>query len=87
MPFETKKTDAKMKLPSKRKPSQSRKSPKISPRQKGRDDFVFVARRLGADEDKGRFEKMLGKIARAKSAGVTALDKDRFIRTAKGKKP
>jgi hypothetical protein len=30
------------------------------------DDFVSVARRLGADEDKGRFERKLGKIARAK---------------------
>ena len=30
------------------------------------DDFVSVARRLGADEDKARFEKKLGQIARAK---------------------
>ena len=30
------------------------------------DDFVSVARRPGADEDKARFEKKLGKIARAK---------------------
>jgi len=29
------------------------------------DDFVSVARRLGADEDKARFEAKLGKIARA----------------------
>jgi hypothetical protein len=27
------------------------------------DDFISVARRLGADEDKTRFENMLGKIA------------------------
>jgi hypothetical protein len=30
------------------------------------DDFVFVARRLGADESKERFEKKLGKIAKPK---------------------
>ena len=30
------------------------------------DDFVSVARRLGADEDKERFEAKLKKIARAK---------------------
>jgi hypothetical protein len=29
------------------------------------DDFVSVARCLGADEDKGRFEAMLRQIARA----------------------
>jgi len=31
-------------------------------------DFASVARRLECDEDKGRFEKKLGKIARAKPA-------------------
>jgi hypothetical protein len=30
------------------------------------DDFVSVARRLGADEDKARFEAKLGKLAAAK---------------------
>ena len=30
------------------------------------DDFVSVARRLECDEDKGRFEEKLGKIAKAK---------------------
>ena len=30
------------------------------------DDFKSVARRLECDEDKGRFEKKLGKIARVK---------------------
>lgn len=30
------------------------------------DDFKSVARRIGADEDKGRFEAKLGKIAKAK---------------------
>ena len=30
------------------------------------DDFESVARRLGADEDKARFEEQLGKIARAR---------------------
>jgi hypothetical protein len=32
------------------------------------DDFKSVARRLGADEDKARFEKKLGKIAKLKPA-------------------
>jgi hypothetical protein len=36
---------------------QSRRSP---------DDFVSIARRLECDEDKGRFEKKLGKMAHAK---------------------
>lgn len=31
------------------------------------DDFVSVARRLGADEDKAKFEAKLAKIAKAKS--------------------
>ena len=31
------------------------------------DDFVSVARRLGADESKERFESKLGKIAKAKA--------------------
>jgi len=30
------------------------------------DDFISVARRLGADESKERFEKKLRKIAKAK---------------------
>jgi hypothetical protein len=30
------------------------------------DDFISVARRLGADEDKATFESKLAKIARAK---------------------
>jgi|GEM_PF-3507195 len=43
--------------------------PKRSPEKRTRppDDFVSVARRLGADEDKARFEKNLGKIARTKA--------------------
>jgi len=32
----------------------------------GPDDFKTVARRLGADEDKARFEQTLGMIARSK---------------------
>jgi hypothetical protein len=32
------------------------------------DDFASVARRLECDEDKGRFEVKLGKIAKAKTA-------------------
>lgn len=42
--------------------------PKPKPRPKARtaaDDFVSVARRIGADEDKATFEAKLGKIARA----------------------
>ena len=35
------------------------------------DDFKSVARRLECDEDKGRFEKKLGKIAKAKPATQT----------------
>jgi hypothetical protein len=31
------------------------------------DDFISVARRLGADEDKATFEAKLAKIAKAKS--------------------
>ena len=31
-------------------------------------DFESVAKRLGADEDKARFEAKLGKIAKAKSS-------------------
>jgi len=31
------------------------------------DDFVSIARRLGCDEDKGRFEFVLGKIARSRT--------------------
>jgi hypothetical protein len=34
--------------------------------QSGKDSFEAVAKRLGADEDKARFEAKLGKIARAK---------------------
>jgi hypothetical protein len=30
------------------------------------DDFISVARRLECDEDKGRFEAKLGKIAKAR---------------------
>ena len=33
------------------------------------DDFKSVAKRLGCDEDKARFEAKLGKIAKAKPAG------------------
>ena len=34
--------------------------------QKLLDDFVFVARRLGADEDKASFEAKLAKIVKTK---------------------
>ncbi len=48
------------------------KQPKAKPSKRPRkeapkDDFISVARRLGADEDKERFEATLGRIARAKS--------------------
>ena len=33
---------------------------------KSADDFESVAKRLECDEDQGRFEKKLGKLARAK---------------------
>jgi hypothetical protein len=36
-----------------------------SPRRDQPDDFISVARRLGADESKERFEKKLKKIAKA----------------------
>jgi hypothetical protein len=39
---------------------------RAKPKRKPADDFVSVARRIGADEDKGRFEVALGRIARAK---------------------
>jgi len=46
--------------------SESRKKTTKSLRQNQRDDFVSVARELGCDEDKGRFERQLEKIAKAK---------------------
>jgi hypothetical protein len=49
-----------------RRPNPKRtKKPEREPRQQISDDFVSVARRLGADEDKARFEAKLGKIAKA----------------------
>lgn len=48
-----------------------RRSPKTQPKaRKLSDDFKSVARRLGCDEDKGRFEAKLGKIARAPAPKV-----------------
>ena len=47
-----------------RKPTQKpddKAPPKAKP-----SDFATVARELGCDEDKGRFERQLGKIAKAK---------------------
>jgi hypothetical protein len=43
-----------------------RKKPKAKPK---KSDFASVARELGCDEDKDRFERALGKIARAKPIG------------------
>jgi hypothetical protein len=39
---------------------------KRKPKPKPKDDFESVAKRLECDEDKGRFETKLGKIAKAK---------------------
>lgn len=44
----------------------TKKKPPTSPANWPKDDFVSVARRLGADEDKERFEAKLKKIALAK---------------------
>jgi hypothetical protein len=41
------------------------------------DDFVTVARRLEANEDKAKFEAMLGKIARGKPAPKALSSKRR----------
>jgi hypothetical protein len=41
------------------------------------DDFVSVARRLGADESKERFERKLGKIALAKSSNPLPVSADK----------
>jgi hypothetical protein len=58
-----------MKSPRKPKASKSRNLSKGHPRT-GPDDFVSVARRLECDEDKGRFEKKLGKIEKAKPSDM-----------------
>jgi hypothetical protein len=47
-------------------PRKSKNMPKTT-KSRAKDDFVFVARRLGCDEDKGRCEKALGSIAKAKN--------------------
>lgn len=52
-------------MPKKRQPK--RKAKKIPEKIPPSDDFVSVARRIGADEDKGRFETKLKKIASAKT--------------------
>jgi hypothetical protein len=41
-----------------------------APKPRGPDDFISVARRLGADEDKATFEAKLAKIAKAKAKSV-----------------
>ena len=43
----------------------SKVSKEKSAKEKLPDDFVYVARRLGADEDKTRFATKLAKIAKA----------------------
>jgi len=56
-----------MKSQSKAKTSPNPKSTtNNNPRPNEADDFVSVARRLGADESKERFEEKLKKIAKAK---------------------
>jgi hypothetical protein len=54
--------------PAKTKAPRQGKSPAKSVKQA--DDFLSVARRLECDEDKERFEKALGKIAKAKPANA-----------------
>jgi hypothetical protein len=44
---------------------------------KEKDDFVSVARRLGADEDKATFEAKLAKIVKQKPEGATFEKKSR----------
>ena len=46
--------------------NKSQKKSKERPQKENRDDFVSVARELGCDEDKERFERQLEKIAKAK---------------------
>jgi hypothetical protein len=53
-------------MTSSKKPGEKRPVVKVSKTKQ--DDFVSVAHRLECDEDKGRFEKKLGKIAKAKVA-------------------
>jgi hypothetical protein len=50
-----------LKMPAIRRKDQGKKKAT-----KASDDVVSVARRLQCDEDKGRFEKLLGKIAKTK---------------------
>jgi len=50
----------------KRKPLKQHRSAQQTQSRRA-DSFEAVAKRLGADEDKARFEAKLGKIAKAKS--------------------
>jgi hypothetical protein len=54
-----------MQTRSKKSGTRSKAQPKAAVKQP--DDFLSVARRLGCDEDKVKFEKMLARLARAKS--------------------
>jgi hypothetical protein len=47
--------------------SERRRLPPKMTEKKPPDDFISVARRLGADEDKATFEAKLAKIAKAKA--------------------
>jgi hypothetical protein len=51
---------------SKKKKTKKNNPKSAEPRSQLPDDFVSVARRLGADEDKATFEAKLAKIARTK---------------------
>lgn len=52
---------------SKKKKTKKKEVKRRKKRKHPRDEFRAVARRLEADEDKGRFEVMLEKIAKARS--------------------
>lgn len=53
---------------------QKKRGPKVK---KLPDDFESVARRLGCDEDKERFETRLGKIAKVKAKRKHGVDESR----------
>lgn len=46
--------------------AKAKTKPQVKAKKREPDDFVSVARRLGADESKERFEANLKKIAKAK---------------------
>jgi hypothetical protein len=48
------------------RPRKNKRSRPAKKPTQAKSDFVSVARELGCDEDKGRFERQLEKIAKAK---------------------